>query len=328
MEKIISIEMGRKAVPELCQVCGVQARKINYASSSKGRTYHYSKFVHANGVVHYYRLNAEGSNPKSNILAIRPSLFETLEEIVDVKMRGKEMRFSEIKALLEGSYGKSAGTATIYRNLNKLLRLDLISKRIDGGVVLYQRKTVSSSAREIRTMELSIGFDLTNDKTFVTLFAHFKNLGLGLVTGYTISLPFGGLDSFDQINLSAFDETKKITLSKKNISYSSSDQSGVFITLNRPLHKSEEEHLFLNYSYKVQDGPIKLMITSEVDFLKIHCEVEKEMNVQIKKRLLDGLKEIAPMIVRRTGTELGHTIVEAEFENATRGDTIVISLSK
>lgn len=320
--------MGRKIVLEVCKRCGGQARRINYVSRAKGRTYHYSKFVHANGVVHYYRLTEGMSKPDSVVPTPKTSLIDSLEEIVSIKMRGREMRFGEIRSLLEDSYGRSVGSATIYRNINKLLRLNLVSKRVDGGAVLYSRKSGRPSAQEIRTTRMSIGFDLTKDETAVTVFSNIRNTGLGSVSGYTTSLPVGGIDALDQINFSAYDETKRIGLSKENISYSWPDQTGVSLTLNRPLHTSEEEQLFMNYNCKFRDSLIKIMLTSDVDILRIKCAVERGTAVQIKKRLLDGLREIEPIIVKRSGAESGQIIVEAKFENATRGDTIVISLGK
>ena len=316
--------MGRKAVIETCLVCGGQGRKINYTSGAKGKIYHYSKFVHSNGVVHYYRQTENTDNLNSTVPIFKKSLFEALEEIVDVKMREKELRFRDIKSLLEDTYGKPIVTATVYRNINKLLKLDLITKRISHGVVLYGRPS-SLISKEIMTSKMSIGFDFAHDDTFITMFFRIKNSGIGLVAGYTISLPVGYLDSIDQIDLIVFDEIGKIELTKTNIAYSWSDRTGISIPLNRPLRKSEEEYIFLSCHYKFLDGPINIMIPSDVDFLKVNCEVEKGGDVEIKKRLSDGFKEIEPVIVKRTGNNPGHVIFETEFENALKGETIVIS---
>jgi hypothetical protein len=320
--------MGRKAVLEVCQACGGQARKINYTSSSKGKKYHYLKFVHANGIVHYCRQPGDGVSRSSITQAPKGSLFNALEEIVSLRLREKELRFGEIKSLLENSYGRPVVTATVYRNIKKLLKLDLMSKRTVNGTVLYGKKTGSPSGQEIKTTSMSIGFDFTHDETFVTMFVHIKNFGLGIIAGYNISLPMGDLNSLNQINLSAFDETKKITLHEENVLYSGSDRTGISITLNRPMRKSEERYLFLNYRYNFPNRPIQIVIPSDVDLLRINCEFEKGEDVKIKKRLSDGFREIEPVIIKRTGNDPGHIIFETEFENALRGDTIVISHSR
>lgn len=318
--------MGRRTVLEVCKVCGAQARKINYFSRSKGNTYRYSKYVHANGTTHYFRLMQDPKAVNTASEYVRTSIFESIEEILDVKMKGKEMRIGEIRLLLENSTGKSVGTATLYRNINKLLKLDLISKRIDNGIVLYGRKSENPLIQNMKTTKMSIGIDFSHSRTFVTVFAHIVNMGIRMITEFPISLPVGVIDSLDQINLNAFDETKRITLNKKSIAYSYTDQTGIMLTLNRPLRKSEEENLFLDYTCEIEGRPVKLLIPSDVDFFKVNCEVPRGGNVEIKKRLVDGLREIEPMLLRRTATDLGQTIIEAEFEKALRGEAIVISL--
>ena len=319
--------MGRKVVLEVCQACGGQARRVNYTSGSKGKKYHYLKFVHANGIVHYCRQPDNRISRNSTPQTPKGSLFNALEEIVYSSLRERELRFGEIKSLLENSYGRPVVTATVYRNIKKLLKLDLMSKRTVNGIVLYGKKTGSALGQEIKTTSMSIGFDFTQDDTFVTMFVHIKNIGLGIIAGYNISLPMGDLNSLNQIKLSAFDETKKITINEDNVLYSGSDRTGISITLNRPLRKSEERYLFLNYRYDFRNRPIQIMIPSDVDLLRINCEFEKGVNAKIKKRLSDGFSEIEPVIIKRTGNDLRHVIFETEFENALRGDTIVISKS-
>ena len=320
--------MSRRVTHEDCKICGIEARKINYVSKSRGRIYHYSKFVHANGVAHYYRVQNEPVSIIEGAPENRSSVLDALEEIFGVKMRGKELTYGEIKSLLEQSYRGPVSIATIYRNINKMLKLDLISKRIEGNIVLYGRRLQGHSPEERKLTRMSIGFDFTKTQTQVTIFVHIKNMGLKLVNVFPISLPVGVIDSLNQIKLTAFDGTKKIPLNEKNIAYSYSDQTGISIKLNRPLRKSEEENFFINYGHTFEEKSISIFIPSNLDFLRVNCEVERGEDVEVKKRLGDGLKVIEPTALKRRGTEIGHTVVEAEFDNATRGDTIVISIGK
>ncbi|MGC8561970.1 MAG: helix-turn-helix domain-containing protein [Thermoplasmata archaeon] len=317
--------MGRKVTKEICKVCGKQARKINYTSKAKGRTYRYYKFVHSNGVTHYFRLKEGLATQDAGVIEPKVSIFDSLENVLDVKADGRELTFTEIKSSLDKSYGRPVSTATVYRNINKMLRLDLISKREDGNSVLYSKKTKTKYLEGETTTNMSIGFDFTGNRVLVTQFVHIKNLGLKLINSFPVSLPIGVIDSPDQIDLIAFDETKKITVNKDCITYSYIDQTGISITLSRALRKSEEANIFLNYSLSYEDKPINIFIPSDLNYLKVNCEVVKGKDIVIKKKLGDGLKEIEPMLVRRTGTDLGHTIVEAEFENTFRGDAIIIS---
>lgn len=321
--------MGRKTVLDVCKVCGGLGRKINYVSKSKGKVYHYSKFVHPNGITHYYRLRGEPASQNNLVNEQRTSVFDSLENIIEIKMHGRELTFGEIKSKLDESTNRPVSVATIYRNINKMLKLDLITKRIDRNTVLYRGKDEEQSSANSKSTRMSMGFDFTVPETEVTLFVRVKNLGLRLINGFPISLPVGVIDSFDKIDLIAFDETKKIPLTKENIAYSYADQTGVSITLNRPIRKTEEVTFFLTYTHKFEERPINIFIPSDLDTLKVNCEVEKGREVVIKKRLGDGLKQIEPPLVRKTGTESGHTIFEAEFDDVSRGDTLVVSfLSK
>ncbi|MCL4447400.1 MAG: helix-turn-helix domain-containing protein [Candidatus Thermoplasmatota archaeon] len=320
--------MGRKAIQEACKVCGSLARRINYVSSAKGKVYYYTKYVHSNGITHYYRLRNELPSGTLSDTEKTLSVFDALDNILDVKKKGRELIFGEIKSLVEKSYGRTVSTATIYRNLSKMMKLDLINKRNQGNIVFYSRKLERSTIEEFKTMKLSIGFDFTGQFTFVTIFVNIKNLGIKLINSFPISLPVGVIDSLSQIGFMAFDETKKIPMNRESIAYSYADQTGISITLDRPLRKLEEENFFINYVHKSEGSPVNIFIPADLDYLKIICEVQKGKEVEIKKRLGDGLKEIEPTNRKRTGNEIGHRIIEAEFENAVRGDTIVISLGK
>jgi hypothetical protein len=320
--------MGKKAKQEICRVCGEQAKKFTYYSQSRGKSYRYFRFIHQNGVTHYYRVQMASADKDNETPAQTRSVFDNLEDIVNTKMREKELRFGEIKSLIEDSYGKPVSVATMYRNINKLLKLELIGKRIDAGVVLYKRRIEATQMQEMQTSSMTIGLDFSRERISVTIFIHIKNNGLRLITGVPISIPVGEMNSLNGIDLRVYDGTKRITMGKENIAYSYPGRTGISIGLNRPLRKSEEEDIFLNYSYKFSDQRVKINILSDVDLLKIKCEVSKEKSVEIKKILVDGLKEVGSETIRRSGAQLGRTVVEAEFENASRGDTIVISLGR
>jgi hypothetical protein len=317
--------MGRKAHLDICRKCGGQARRINYISRSKGKTYRYLKFVHSNGIVHYWRIAGDSAAPPSP--QVEGTVFDAIQDIFETRMQGKELRFGEIKSLLEESYGRTVGTATIYRNIGKLLKLDLIGSRTEGRAVLFSRKFGSPSLHEVRLPAMTISFNYTKPVPSVTAFAHVKNYGIGLVARYMIYLPFGPIDSLEPLKMTVFNETNEIPLGRESISYSSYGQTVLSIGLDKPLHKWDDTRLFWTYSYPFAD-PVKMMLPSNVDILRVNCEVVKGKDAIIKKKLLDGLKEMAPSSIKRIRTASGHTIVEAEFTDASRGDTIIVSPAK
>jgi hypothetical protein len=317
--------MGKKEAIETCKVCGEKARKLKYYSKSKGRTYHYLRYVHGNGVVHYFRLNfSSGYEQDANQIETK-TVFDSLEEIVDTKMRDRELRFGEIKQLTESSFGRSVSVATLYRNINKLLKVGLISKRTNSGIVVYSRRTDEAQGQEMKVDSMSIGFDFSGEITHVTMFIHIRNAGLRLITGVPVSIPVGEINELSAVNMRAYDHTKEIVLNKENIAYSYPGRTGISLGLNRSLRKSEEEDIFLNYSFKASEDRIKINILFDVDILKVSCDAPKDLTIEFKKILVDGVKEIVPEIVRRSGTQPGRSIVEAEFDDVSRGDTIVVT---
>ncbi|MCL4333985.1 MAG: hypothetical protein M1290_01125 [Candidatus Thermoplasmatota archaeon] len=317
--------MGRTARLENCKVCGEKGKKLIYYSKSKGRTYQYFRFVHRNGVSHYFRVQPALGKDESYILTRSNSVFDVIEEIVRTKMRGNEMRFGEIKNLVETTIGKPVSTATLYRNINKLLKLELISKRTNEGVVYYTRKTTDGQGEEMRISSMSIGFDFSREITHVTMFIHIRNTGLRLITGVPVSIPVGEINELSAVNMRAYDHTKEIVLTKENIAYSYPGRTGISLGLNRSLRKSEEEDIFLNFGLKESEERIKINILFDVDILKVSCDAPKDLTIEFKKILVDGVKEIVPEIVRRSGTQPGRSIVEAEFDDVSRGDTIVVT---
>lgn len=320
--------MGRKTVLEVCKLCGGQARKINYTSRAKGKTYRYYKFIHQNGVTHYFRIRDGLISQNGNIIRPKAYFPELLEDILDKDTHGKGLTFSEIKSSLDKTYGRSVSTATVYRNINKMLKLDLINKQVEGNKVFYSKNTQLKSTESSITASMVIGFDFIEGAVFVTQFIHIKNLGLQLINNFPVSIPVGVIDSPSQVSLIAFDEIRKISVNKGSITYSYADQTGILINLNKALRKFDEETIFLNYNLTSEGKPINIFITSDFKNIKVNCEIDKGKNILIKKKLADGLKEIEPVIIRRTGTDLGHAIVEAEFENTLRGDTLVVSLDR
>ncbi len=319
--------MGRKTIQEECQVCGAQARRINYVSRAKGKTYHYLKYIHNNGVVHYFRQTNPSSTQSSTPGGNGKSVLDTLEELINSEKQKKGLKFKELKSLLENEVGKTVSVATVYRNLGKLIKLDLIEKQDQGGSIVYRRKQELRSSQRIRVTRMSIGFNLLDENVKSTVFIHVKNLGLQLLAGIPLSIPVGIIDSLDTIGMVAFDSTGEIPLRNDNIAYTYPEQTGITIPSKKPLRKLDEEDFFISYTFKLGSTAIKLSVLSEIDNLTVSCLVQEGRAIDIKKRLVDGLKEIEPSAVRRSRTETGRTIIEADFIEAIKGDTIVITLN-
>ncbi|MCL5789712.1 MAG: winged helix-turn-helix domain-containing protein [Candidatus Thermoplasmatota archaeon] len=317
--------MGRRVFLDICRKCGGQARRVKYVSRSKGKTYHYLKFIHNNGTVHYWRVGQDENSRASSTSQSNASILDSIQDILESKMPGKGLTFREIKDLLEQSYGRTVSPATIYRNISKMIKLNLISKRTEGRTVLFGRKFGNPSMSEIQVTKRTVGFNFTGQTLSVNEFVDIRNTGVGLVARHMFYIPNGPIDSISAMNIVVFDETSEIPLTKDNISYSTYGQTVIVIRLSKPLHSSEEVRLFCHYLIPLASNPIKMMIPSNTSSLRVNCEVEKGKDVLMKRTFLDGVKEAPPNMVRRVRNGLDHTVVEAEFENISRGDYIVIS---
>jgi DNA-binding PadR family transcriptional regulator len=306
--------MGRRVFLDICRKCGGQARRVKYVSRSKGKTYHYLKFIHNNGAVHYWRVGQDENTRASSTSQSNASVLDSIQDILESKMQGKGLTFREIKDLLEQSYGRTVSPATIYRNISKMIKLNLISKRTEGRTVLFERKFGNPGMSGIQVTKRTVGFNFTGQTLSVNEFVDIRNTGVGLVARHMFYIPNGPIDSISAMNIVVFDETSEIPLTKDNISYSTYGQTVIVIRLSKPLRSSEEIRLFCHY-----------LIPSNTSSLRVNCEVEKGKDVLMKRTFLDGVKEAPPNMVRRVRNGLDHTVVEAEFENISRGDTIVIS---
>ena len=317
--------MSRTSTITVCEVCGAQARRTNYTTKVKGKTYRYLKFIHRNGVAHYFRLETPETGPQ-HAYGNRMPIADTVYQIIEA--RGKnETQYAEIKASLSKTYDKSIGTATIYRNINKLLKRDMITKRVDKGKAYYSKR-FGSSAQDVKTTTMSIGFDFTDSVVRVTSFAHILNSGSDIATKYIVPLPVDWLKDVGDIEFKAFDIMGEIALNKDSIPYASYGQSVISLNLNAPLRKQESTYLFWIYYYNFKSAPIRTMIMSNIGLLRVNCKINRDEDVDIEKVLLDGIKTVEATMVKTISTGDSFRTVEAQFEEITKGEIISIHLKR
>ncbi|MEM0136136.1 MAG: hypothetical protein QXU18_13080 [Thermoplasmatales archaeon] len=315
--------MGRKSFFEVCKICGRQARKINYHSKAKGKLYYYYKYVHKDGTVHYFRIN---TNDQQFQLSAKPKLpiHDAIEEVVNIKGPDQKLRFSEIRSLIAELYNDSYSSAVIYRGIQRLIKLNIMEKVIINNQVFYKKKSSDRQSSTLRVIRMSIGLVLSKDNLSVTIFAYLKNTGIGISTGFNISVPFTWSVSSNKYKIEAFDDVGMVPLNEKNVLFAAPDQSIITIPFNHPLRMSEEKALFITFSSEYTGNPFKMTITTDIEILKIRCKLFKGNELVINRLLLDGLKKIEPVISRRTALNPEYSILEASFEDLSVGDTVSI----
>ncbi|MEM0136555.1 MAG: hypothetical protein QXU18_15235 [Thermoplasmatales archaeon] len=317
--------MGRKSFIEVCKICGRQARKINYHSKAKGKLYYYDKYVHKDGTVHYFRINT--NDPQFQLFA-KPKLPipDVIEEVINIKGPDQKLRFSEIKSLIVELYNESYSSAVIYRGIQRLIKLNIMEKVILNNQVFYKKKSSDRQSSTLRAIRMSIGLVLAEDNLSVTIFAYLKNTGIGMSTGFNISIPLSWSINSSKFKIEAFDDVGPVSLNEKNVLFTAPDQSIITIPFNHPLRRSEEKALFITFSSEYTGNPFKMTITTDIEILKIRCKLFKGSELVINRLLLDGLKKIEPIISRRTALNSEYSILEASFEDLSIGDTVSISL--
>ncbi|MEM0141658.1 MAG: hypothetical protein QXN66_06475 [Thermoplasmatales archaeon] len=317
--------MGRKSTIEICRVCGKQAKKINYFSRAKNKTYYYYKYVHNDGTVHYYKRDDSQNRATGASSEKKDSLLNLLEEIINVRTQDKKLNFSDIKSLLREIYNVSYSSSTIYRNIERLIKLNLIEKEIEHGRVFYKKKSTEAQTGNVIATTMSIGLVLADDDVLTTIFIQIQNGGLGTIPRFSISLPAVGLGSGGSPHISIYDETGPISLKDDNILVSAPDQIVIGVPFNQALRQFGSRLVFLAFVSRFTGVPFKMVATFQIKNLKVSCKVRKGRQVKIDRLLLDGLKRIEPQISRKTAMDSDFSILEAEFEGLSRGDTITIS---
>lgn len=312
--------MTRRSSQKQCKVCGAVATVKRYSSKGRnGKIYHYEKFSHRNGVVHYYRLGQERK---------KMTISDAFAQTIDTKLGEGKYRFKDLKLMFESIYGSPVSNTTISRNLVKSIKLNLIDRVTEGNTILYSRKLERDSGQLIKISNASMSYLVFKNMASIIAFLNFGNPGNQVLTKIPVTLPIGVIELPRQLNLKAFDQISEIPSSSINITYSYAGQTGISIDLNRPLRPGESDFIFLNGNFEVREKFLKFALPFSVDKLRINVDSESNQEIIIRKRLLDGLKESDPEVARRGKSGSGGFYTEVMFENVMKGEVIVITFGE
>jgi hypothetical protein len=312
--------MARRSSEKQCKVCGAVATVKRYSSKGRnGKVYRYEKFSHRNGVVHYYRIGRDTT---------KMTISDAFAQMIDTKVGDGKYRFKDFKTMFEAIYGSPVSNTTISRNLAKSIKLNLIDRKTEGNTILYSRKLERDVDQQLKISNASMSYLISKNRASIIIFLHFGNPGNQVLTKIPVTLPIGIVEPLHQLSLKAFDQVSEIPPSGINITYSYAGQTGISIVLNRPLKPNESDFIFLNGNFEVREKFLKFALPFSVDNLRINVDSGSNQEIIIRKRLLDGLKESNPEIVRRGKSGRGGFYTEVVFENATKGEGIVITFGE
>lgn len=309
--------MPRKSIKAVCKVCGAKATFRNYSSrGSNGKEYFYERYTHGNGTVHYFRAGRRAARTDTN---------DAFERMIETRMTERSYRFRDIKKMFESTYGLSTNNTTISRSIVRAVKFNLLEKKTRNNDTLYIKRDLSDTVSETRIRETTLTYSISEGLVNVTLFLYFENGSDKLLTGLPIGLPSGRGESKEELDLSAFDSVGKIPESRLQTMYSYPGQIGLSIGFNRPLRPKERGFILLLGGFETREEYVKFTLPLNTDSFRIHLISGRRMQVHVRKRLLDGVKESNPDSVKRGILEGEKMYTDLQFENALKGESIVVS---
>jgi len=309
--------MPGNAIKAKCKVCGAKATVKKYTSNgSRSNAYFYEKYIHRNGVVHYYRAGNKVQNSSTS---------EKFEQMIKSNMFSRNYRFKEIKSLFETAFGSVVNNSMISRNLERAIRSNLLEKIVERNITFYRKANPSKVTKEVKISETSLNWHLSGSKASINLFLYLKNDIDRPLTSIPIALPSGASDSIDDLNLIAYDQYGSIDKSRINSSYTYPGQILISVSFKKVLKPAEKNFVFLKGDLDLNDDSFKFSLPINIDSFKMSFIDNKTREIHVTKRLLDGITESNPEVVKRGTLAGGESYTEVEFDKLLRGETIVVS---
>jgi len=309
--------MPRKSISSVCKVCGANATVKSYSSKgSNGKSYFYERFRHTNGVVHYFRIGRRTS---------RTDISDTFAQMIETRISERNYRFREIKLLFESVYGSTTNNTTVSRNIERAIKSNLLEKKVRKNETAYTKKDRSDIINETKISDASLTYRMSDGKVSLTLFIHLENKSDKLLTSIPVALPSGTTDSVSELKLRLFDQIGEIPHHRIRTIYSYPGQVGILMDFNRPIRSGERNFIFLEGEFEIRDEFVKFALPLNTDSFRINFTSNNSKEVLIRKRLLDGIKETGPEFIRRGIMEGGGMYTDVEFDNALKGEAIVVS---
>ena len=309
--------MPRKATEARCKVCGTNTNVKKYSpKGSVGDAFFYEKYTHRNGVVHYYMAGNRVQNSSTS---------EKFEKMIKSNMSRRNYRFKEIKSLFETAFGSVVNNSMISRNLERAIRSNLLERSVERNIIFYRKVNPSKVTRKMKISEMSLNWHLSGSRTSVNLFLYVRNDTDSPLTSIPFALPSGSSDSIDDLNLIAYDQYGSIDKSRISSAYTYPGQILISVSFNKALKPIEKNFVFLKGDFDLNDDSFKFSLPINIESFKMSFIDNQTREIHVTKRLLDGIKESSPEVVKRGTLEGGGSYTEVEFNKLLRGETVVVS---
>jgi hypothetical protein len=245
--------------------------------------------------------------------------------MIETRISERNYRFREIKLLFESVYGSTTNNTTVSRNIERAIKSNLLEKKVRKNETAYTKKDRSDIINETKISDASLTYRMSDGKVSLTLFIHLENKSDKLLTSIPVALPSGTTDSVSELKLRLFDQIGEIPHHRIRTIYSYPGQVGILMDFNRPIRSGERNFIFLEGEFEIRDEFVKFALPLNTDSFRINFTSNNSKEVLIRKRLLDGIKETGPEFIRRGIMEGGGMYTDVEFDNALKGEAIVVS---
>ncbi|MGC8546560.1 MAG: hypothetical protein ACP5MU_02750 [Thermoplasmata archaeon] len=314
--------MSRQPKIENCKICGEEAKVYKWwTKDKKGKIYSYLKYYHKDGQVHYYRL-AEERNGEGNI-----NLYQNIYLFVKGKLGNKKLRFMELKREIESEYKFKMNNQTFWRVIKRMIRFNEIIRTEENGKIYYSKGMGIPYSGLYLVDEMYITFDLVNETLIFIM--KVTNQSNKTETSIPITLPEGNVLSTDEIiKYSSSDIYGIINNERINVIFSYADETGLQISLNKPLKRYESDIVHFIFSLKDDLKYRRLLMMLDVSFASINVISKDKLDLVTRKISIDYSKESRPEIAILDKDSNGNYLYRHNYTNLKAKEMISIEYSE
>lgn len=275
---------------ERCKICNEPSKVYKWwTKSSTGKKYNYLKFIHNNGTIHYYNINEE-SNSNESI-----NFRQYIELFVKYNLKDKKMRFMEMKRSIEKEYNVKINNQSFWRAINRMIKFNELKRIEENGKIYYMKGSGESNVGLYIIDEIYFTLDL--DNRILSMTTKVYNNSNRIQTTVPFIVPEGNFKVDKELLMNSFDLYGRIDTSSFKVIFSTGDETGIVVDLNKPLKSYERNLLHLEIQLKTEEKYRSFSIPLDAKIVNIYILSNKKNEIKSKKISLDYSKETQPELI-------------------------------
>jgi len=302
---------------ERCKICGELSKVYKWwTKSSSGKKYHYLKFVHNNGITHYYNITKE--SPLNESINFR----QYIELFVKYNLKDRKMRFIEMKRSIEKEYNVKINNQSFWRAINRMIKFNELQRTEENGKIYYMKGSGESNIGLYIIDEIYFTLDLDN-MILSTTMKVFNNSNR-IQTTLPVLIPDGNFKGDKESLINSFDLYGRIDASSFKVIFSIGDETGISVDLNKPLKSYERNLLHLEIRLKTEEKYRSFTIPLDAKIVNIYILSNKKNEIKSKKISLDYSKETQPDSIAIDRNKDGKWIYNFVYSQVRAKEMIII----